>query len=79
MKMNFNRCTNVLQKSLIEHAAYIRASAEKKKLDLDKYKMDIQNEMKTTSKSKKCKPFTTKKGKIQIIRYLESSVFIPKM
>ena len=39
------KCAENVNSSIIEQTAYIRASAEKKNLDLAKYKAEIQNEM----------------------------------
>ena len=39
---SIKKCTEVVNNSVIEQTAYIRASAEKKKLDLDKFKEDIR-------------------------------------
>ena len=39
------KCANTVNSSIIEQTAYIRASADKKNLDLSKYKDEIQKEM----------------------------------
>ena len=50
-------CSNLVTQTLVEQAAYIRASAAKKKLDLDKYKNDVRDDMAKSKKKKgtKCK------------------------
>ena len=40
-----HKCAENVNSSIIEQTAYIRASAEKKNLDLANYKAEIQNEM----------------------------------
>ena len=42
---SIKRCAEVVNKSVIEQTAYIRASAEKKKLDLSKFEDDIRREL----------------------------------
>ena len=41
----------MVNKSAIEQTAYIRASAEKKKLDLSKFEQDIRRELNSPSAS----------------------------
>ena len=42
---SIERCSNMINQSVIEHTAYIRASAQKKELDLNKFKEDVKNDM----------------------------------
>ena len=67
IKSDIKRCTELVNRSIIEHSAYIRACAENKKLNLDKHKKDINDEMKSKNKSKgkKCRQTDdTDNGKI---------------
>ena len=52
MRKQLNDCTHLVSKTLMEHAAYIRACADKKNINLDRYRIDICKEM---NKSKRCK------------------------
>ena len=45
------KCTQAVNNNVIEHTAYIRAAAEKKQMDLDKYKDQVRKEMQSTSKN----------------------------
>ena len=71
IKSNIMKCTELVNKTIIEQAAYIRACAENKKLNLDKHKKDINQEMKQSksSKRKKCndKDNRTNGNKVSII------------
>ena len=42
---SIKKCTEVMNNSIIEQTAYIRASAEKKNLDLSKFKEDVRREL----------------------------------
>ena len=51
------KCTEVMNNSVIEQTAYIRASADKKQLDLSKYKDEVRKEFspaKNAGDSKLC-------------------------
>ena len=43
------KCADAVNTNMIEHTAYIRAAAEKKDMDLDKYKTEVRKELATTS------------------------------
>ena len=57
----------LVTKTLIDHAAYIRAHAECKLLDLDKYRRDIRQEMKPNVKKSTCHDYVNKKGDTFVI------------
>ena len=42
---SIRRCTEVVNNGVIEQTAYIRAAAEKKNLDLSKFKDDVRREL----------------------------------
>ena len=46
MTQELQKCTQLVNDTILDQAAYIRASAEKKQLDLDKYKKQIRKEQK---------------------------------
>ena len=46
-------CTELVNSTIMEQAAYIRACADQKKLDLNKYKDEIHFEMKEKQNKKK--------------------------
>ena len=50
---SIKKCADLVNKSVIEQTAYIRASAEKKKLDLAKFEEDIRKEMQSPQPSQK--------------------------
>ena len=67
MKNRFQMCTNLVNQALIDQAAYIRACAAAKKLDLDSHKSDIRKEMKNRQKkSKRCSDFEPKQCRYQL-------------
>ena len=43
------KCADAVNTNVIEHTAYIRATAEKKDMDLDKYKIEVRKELASTS------------------------------
>ena len=51
MLESIRMCTQVINASAIDQAAYIRASAEKKQLDLTKFKQDIRRELNSPTPS----------------------------
>ena len=55
MKRDFTNCTKLMKTTMVEHAAYIRACAACKNLNLDKHKDDINNEMTKSNKNEKKK------------------------
>ena len=42
---SIKKCTQIMNNGVIEQTAYIRAAAEKKDLDLSKFKDDIRREL----------------------------------
>ena len=47
------KCTEAVNSNAIEHTAYIRASAAKKEMDIDKYKMQVKDELQNVKKQEK--------------------------
>ena len=45
------KCTEAVNANVIEHTAYIRAAADKKDMDLDKYKDQVRQELKKSAAS----------------------------
>ena len=48
---SIKRCTDAVNNGVIEQTAYIRAAADKKDMDLSKYKEDIRRELNSPSPS----------------------------
>ena len=49
------RCTEAVNSNAIEHTAYIRASAAKKEMDIEKYKIQVKDELQNASNAEKSK------------------------
>ena len=60
MSTQLQNSTRMINKVIMDHMAYIRACAKRKKYDLDKHKNNIRKEMK--SKIATCKTSATHKG-----------------
>ena len=52
---SIKKCTDVMNQSVIEQTAYIRAAAEKKQLDLEKFKDDVRRELNSPNYAKSSK------------------------
>ena len=48
---DIRKCTESVQKSNIEQTAYFRAWGEKNNLDLEKYRKQVQDELKAENKT----------------------------
>ena len=59
---SIKKCTQAVNNGVIEQTAYIRAAAEKKEMNLEKYKEDIRRELNSPA------PSPEKKGTKQLVQ-----------
>ena len=68
MMDSIKKCAEVVNKSVIEQTAYIRASAKKKNLDLSKFEADIRRELNSPASSTSSSKYWSQLSVVNVLK-----------